>query len=495
MQVLERVLMPIYGYSEIQDDKTLKPFSRESIFRQFILNVIGALLREDTYGVTSFVRSLHLPGSCYQNILHMFHSSGINIQVLRHAWIHSVRKAAPLFYSASELKKKPEDQSITLVIDHKKNSKEARHMPLVHKMFQESDTQSKAQYIFGHCWGAVGILIGKNNRLACLPLIADLEEGLDGLAQWKEASVRNESMIIRLYRNAIECAGKLEHNCRFLADRAFLNKDGLKMIDDYNNTSKYALHILTKCKNGVTGYTEPEKPIHPKKGRPRKKGKTVKLNDLFKTKNESFTTEEMTIYGEKKSVRYYCIDLLWGQGYYKKLRFVLSVMDTSTRSILVTDDLTLTAKEIIEGYCLRYRVETMFRTMSQNGTFNYRFWTKSMDKLNRFMKSDDPDPLSKIRSPFRRRKILECIQAIEMYVLVCSIATGINQIISVTVDIDSNLLRWQRTPAKKRPSEENVAKYIQDLFFDCFRAGVIDGDYRIMQIIRDAQSHESRASA
>lgn len=488
--VIESLLLPLYDYSETENGKTLKPFSRLKTFRQFVINVLGALVREDNYGVTSFVRSLHLSGDSYQNLLHMYRSSGINIKVLRHAWTSAVKKVAPLFYSDSELKKDEEERCVTLVIDHKKKAKEGRHMPLVHKMFQESDTQSKAEYIFGHCWGSVGVLIGSLSRFACLPLITNIEDGLSGLTKWKEANIKDETMIIRLYRNAIDCARTLNCNCRFLADRAFLSSAGLKMIDKYNETSEHVLHIITKCRNTVAGYEEPEQSEG--RGRPRKKGDPIHLNELFKTRWSEFKQEMMVIYGEKQSVHYYSIDLLWKPGYYKKLRFVLSVTEKNQKHILVTDDLSLTPREVIEAYCFRYRIESMFRTMSQNGTFNYRFWTTAVKKLNRFMKADDPDPLSAIKDKKKRKKILECIQAIEMYVLVCSIATGINQIISLSIKIDSDQLRWQRTPAKKRPSEENVAKYIQKLFNECLRMGVLTDDSQLKQIISGAQRHRSR---
>ena len=492
MNLLDSILLSLLDYTEEQEGKKVRPFSRISSFKKFVLNVMGALLREDRYGVSSFIRSLGLSGDCYQNILHMFRSDAIDLNVLRHAWISAVKKHVMFFYSASEQKKDPGMRSVTLVIDHKKNSKEARHMPLVHRMRQESDTQSKAEFIFGHCWGAVGVLIGSADKLACLPLMTQIQDGLKGLTQWKEADVKDETMITRLYKNAIACAAHLQCNCRFLADRAFLSETGLKLIDEYNAASEYTLHVITKCRNTVVGYQEPEAPPVGKKGRPRKKGDSIWLVNLFKTRKKDFKQEVMTIYGEEKMVKYLMIDLLWKPGYYKKLRFVLSVIDGNLKHILVTDDLTLTAREVIEGYSVRFRIETMFRTMSQNGAFGYRFWTKAMKKLNRFAKSTDPDPLSRIRGKKKKKMILDCIKAIEMYMLVCGIATGLNQIISITVELDQSALRWQRTPAKKRPSEENITYALKNLFCAAIKTGFADCDSQILQIIREAQRHRSR---
>lgn len=49
---------------------------------------------------------------------------------------------------------------VVLVGDGMKQAKEARRMPGVKKLHQESENSSKADYIFGHLFGAVGILMG-----------------------------------------------------------------------------------------------------------------------------------------------------------------------------------------------------------------------------------------------------------------------------------------------------------------------------------------------
>ena len=47
-----------------------------------------------------------------------------------------------------------------LVGDGVKVSKEARYMPGVKKMVQESEDSSKGEFIFGHMFGALGVLLG-----------------------------------------------------------------------------------------------------------------------------------------------------------------------------------------------------------------------------------------------------------------------------------------------------------------------------------------------
>ena len=94
------------------------------------------------------------------------------------------------------------------------------------------------------------------------------------------------------------------------------------------------------------------------------------------------------MYGEKQEVTYYCTDLLWGQKLYQELRFVL-VQYNGSRSILVSTDLSLSPKRIIELYAYRFSIEELFREFKQQiGGFAYHFWSKAVPKLNRFSRKE-----------------------------------------------------------------------------------------------------------
>ena len=70
------------------------------------------------------------------------------------------------------------------------------------------------------------------------------------------------------------------------------------------------------------------------------------------------------MYGEQQEVSYYCTELLWGQKLYQELRFVL-VQYKGSKSILVSTDLTLSPKRIIELYAYRFSIEELFREFKQ----------------------------------------------------------------------------------------------------------------------------------
>ncbi|MEI3598145.1 MULTISPECIES: hypothetical protein [unclassified Oceanobacillus] len=88
--------------------------------------------------------------------------------------------------------------------------------------------------------------------------------------------------------------------------------------------------------------------------------------------------------------------MLWGQGLYLELRFVL-VQWRNQRSILVSTDLTLEVTDIIELYGHRFKIKSMFREMKQViSAFGYHFWSKSIPKLDRYLKKGDPQPTEQI---------------------------------------------------------------------------------------------------
>ncbi|MEH2933087.1 hypothetical protein VSQ48_25020, partial [Candidatus Ventrimonas sp. KK005] len=80
--------------------------------------------------------------------------------------------------------------------------------------------------------------------------------------------------------------------------------------------------IVTKAKKSCTAFEKPA-PRKPGRGRPPKKGAAIHLKELFKTHGEQFLETRLELYGKQETIRYYSMDLLWGQKLYQELRFVL----------------------------------------------------------------------------------------------------------------------------------------------------------------------------
>lgn len=418
----------------------------------------------------------------YLPLLHFFSSTGWDLTDLRTHWYYTVAQSGYIMKTSNGKK--------ILAGDGCKQSKEARYMPGVKKLFQESEDTTKPTYIFGHLYGAIGALAESSKEVFCIPMRMSIQDGLSEAADWEESTVSNKSHVEQIIQNGSEVAEQVGDSV-LLLDRYFLTRPALKMLNKCNAEAKHKLYIVTKAKdNNLTAYEEPEPKKPGQRGAPRKKGATIKPWTYFKNK-DLFQNATVKMYGEEKEVQYLCRDLLWGKGLYQKLRFVL-VMIGDTRSILVSTDLTLPPTEIIVLYSRRFRIETLFRSFKQDICgFGYHFWTKAIEKMNRFKKKDDPDPLSKISEEDDQKKVLRKVRAIECFVHLCCIATGIIQLLSFQENEESKVHRafYLRTYRRKKASEAMVLWYLRKYFFALLAS---KSDLSISQIIRKAQNGEFR---
>ena len=449
--------LSVWNFIDNSLNRFQKCFSRKAAFNWFCLVVTAFIVRTDKLGVTSFIRALSLDGAQYECLIHFFRSTAWNLSSLRMCWCKIVSEIAPLY---------PLNGRPLFVCDGVKCSKEGRYMVGVKKHAQESQTQSKPQMMHGHLWGNLSILIGSNDKLACLPLSTRIHDGIQAMADWEGVDVSAESHIVQIMKNACEAVEVFRKNVYLLADRYFLTVPALQVLNAFCDVSGFKIDLITKAKKNIVAYEEPKKPPGKRRGRPTLKGARVKLNDYFEEKSDQFIKTTAFMYGKMTEVEYYKVDLLWGQGLYQKLRFVLIKYDNGTPGILVSTDLNLEPLQIIEAYAKRFRCESLYRELKQIlSAFNYHFWTKSMPKLNHFRKKTDPDPLRFITDPKDRQKIINAFRATEMYMFASNVAMGLIMMVSIKFEIDPSELRYQRTPAKAKPSEANVSIYLRKLLF------------------------------
>lgn len=460
----------------------LKPFKtefkKERAFNWFVIIVVGFLLRKDNLGVTDVIRALALPAGCYEPMIHFFRASSWNLHYLRVCWCRTVAQYMPLF----RVNGHP-----ILIGDETIQTKEGRKMPAVKKYHQHSQSQSKPAHVWGHMFGCVGVLIGSVGKLVCLPLLMLLHDGLRPAAEWDEGNVSSDSHVVQTAKEVRMAAGSLGESCYVLLDRYFLSLPFLREIMEWNARCQQKVWIITRAKWNAAAYENAPAKLTGQRGRPRKKGSKVTVSDLFRDRTDEFVSATVTMYDREQDLQYLCVDLLWGRGLYLPVRFVL-VRYGQTRTILVSTDLSLEPTEIIRLYSYRVKIEGGFRTMKQNiGTMAYHFWSKSMEKINHFRKASDPDPLDNVSSSEARTHIILTVRATEVYILMSCIAMGILQGISEEWDRYQFIgkLRYQRTQARKRPSEANIKAALCPGFFSLLDQNPA---HELTKIIRKAQS-------
>ena len=439
-----------------------KHFSREGCFKWFVVSVFALMLRGDKLGITSVIRDLDLSHKCYENLLHFFRSRAFSLSSLREQWYITVRNSTILHRVNGRA---------VLVGDGVKQSKEALKMPGVKKMVQESETCSKKQYIHGHMFGQIGIIITNLRSRYCLPLKSSIQDGLRAMAGWPEAKgimeISDKSHVEQIIESAFEAA-KVFRDSYLLLDRYFLTRPALILLNALNSKHRQSgddlIVMITKAKANCIAYRHPRRKTG-SKGRPPRKGKSVKLAELFSQKR-FFAEATIMMYGVEETVSYCCLNLLWGQKLYQELRFVL-VSYRSKRTVLVSTDTSLDPLTIISLYSTRFSIEETFREFKQQiGGFCYRFWTKSLPKLNHFAKKGT-DLLEGIVDSTSRIKIVETARAIEIFVFCGSVALGILQIIALDKRHRQEVKesRYLRTYSKDVPSEASVMYYLRKKVF------------------------------
>ena len=143
--------------------------ARTQTFLWMTLCLAGMTTRKDLLGVTSIVRALGLAPACYDRLLDFFHSPALDLTKLTHAWCALVFRVHP---GILRVNGRP-----VLVGDGIKVAKAGRKMPGVKKLHQESDSNNKPEFIFGHSCQAIAVLTQALSSVFALPLACRIHEG------------------------------------------------------------------------------------------------------------------------------------------------------------------------------------------------------------------------------------------------------------------------------------------------------------------------------
>jgi len=430
-------------------------FKREETFAWFVTIMVGFLIRPDIRGISTIVGCLSLNPRYYESMLHFFRSKAYELKSIKGRWQAIVSSNDKLV----EL-----DSSMVIVGDHIKVPKEARHMPGVKKLHQDSENVGKAEYIFGHQFGMVGIL-AKDKTMQCIPVDVELQDGTDEIERLKggtspvsveqgKAENANTSVakMIQMVSNFVD---QTSQKAILLLDAFFVSKYA------FNAAQREAENItlITRGKKNTVAFETPEPPKVKKRGRPRKYGSKVILSELFEDAIDTFTTITMNLYGKEETVEYLCKNLIW-RPIGRMLRFVMVKTGEKTM-ILMCSDLTMDPEKIILAYSYRFKIEVSFKMLKQNlGGFFYHFWTAAMPKISRFKTNSDLSPITEDKD---KEKIISTMRAIEVYTFLSCMALGILSMISLSFPelIWNKFTGWLRTRSSQNPSVETVRSVLR----------------------------------
>ena len=353
-------------------------------------------------------------------------------------------------------------------------------MPGVVTIHQHSETSSKPSYFRGHVWGFLSLVMGSTTKYFSVPLQGELnmEE------RNRESSC---SLATRLVHNALQIAEKMDCPAYLVLDAFFAIGPVFQIASVYCIVHRVVrVHIITRAKKNVVAFLDPPPDTPGKRGRKRKYGEKVTLIDLFKEKANEFIEATCFVYGHTEVAKLLCLDLIW-KPIKGKIRFVLAITSRGP-IILMSSDLSLSAVQILELYCQRASIESMFLVLKHLiGGLCYRFWAKLIEKSSRRPRKNKG---SKVTGP--KETIESKVRAIEMFVNLSAILVGILQILALRFpqEIWKDNTLWLRTFSNAIPSEY-IAKnlLVQTILMNLSKVN----PHAIYTLIRSRQSQPNDA--
>jgi len=412
----------------------LRPgFSRLRTFMWFVIAVAGLTVRVELLGVTSIVRALNLRPRLYTKLLDHFHSSGIKHDWLAALWAQAVLQLFPHLVRVNG--------RLVLVGDGIKAPKRGKKMPAVKLLHQQSESNTKPEYIMGHSLQAVGLLVHAARSVFCVPLAVRIHEGL----VWSNRDKRTllDKMLGLLDILAIKVP------FYFVADAYYAAG---KMVIGLLNQGN---HLLTRVKSNAVAYAPATpKKGRKKKGRPKTYGKKIKLKSLL-WDTKSMQQVASPVYGERGvTIQYRVRDLLWRPAR-RLVRFVAVIHPTRGSCILMCTDASLSAVDIIRLYGLRFKIETSFKQATrQIGSFAYHFWMKDMTPL----RYRNGNQYLHRKSAEYRDRVKRKINAYHAFIQAGVVAQGLLQYLAVVAPklVWESFGSWLRTIRPGIPPSEFV---------------------------------------
>lgn len=440
--------MLTYLYHALESFRSV--FSRQRSWLLFCAVVLSFLAAPEMIGVTSMCRFWHGNEPVYHRLLHFFRSKAYDFSALLTAWQGYVLRQAVAVQVIGR---------VVLLGDHTHVVKDGGRMPGVVSLRETSETQHKPSYFRGHCWGAIGLVMGTLEACFCLPLELRIHQGFRHLGDAESASPAHPSLPERVVQMALAFA--LGHECpAVLVLDAFFSTAGVFRLAHsvYSIALKQPyVMILARAKKNYVAYFPPAPKPPGRPGPQPRYGEKVHLMECF-DHPQGFDLVECCVYGQRELVRLMSVPLLW-KPLGDSLLFIFAITSRGPL-VLMCSELTLPPVTALELYCVRTRIEILFAVLKNLlGAFRFHFWTLRLPRHAR-----RPTPNRSLKTPAAEHQptVAACWQAYEVFVFCALVAQGLLQLIALRfgTEVWQHHQLYLRTRSRHLPSEKTVRQVL-----------------------------------
>lgn len=261
------------------------------------------------------------------------------------SWLQITKRWLFLLCNVLEIKE------ITLAVDDTLIFRSSKKAPSVGEHYDHANRTNRPKYVLAQLFVSVAMICNYHGRMGAFPLFMQMNS-----TQGNRSKIKIAILLIRILKRWIG------HNIpvRILMDAWYMK--GPVIFEILN----MGFHAIGQVRRDTALYLVPEIPQKRKRGRPRKYGLKITLQDIKKL--FPLQTADIIAYGKERKFQYYSLTPLVRFLKGKQCRVVWSRFQKSAGEwtkwhLLISTDTSLSGLQVIQRYAGRWWIESCFNEL------------------------------------------------------------------------------------------------------------------------------------